>query len=439
MLWVAVAVALTIAWFRRPSVMPVAVIALYVGIPFAAGSGMAGGVAHPGTIVAVVALVIAATVRSSTLLSELNKRATIYIVMGAILAYLGLLLHLNNNGQNIQIETFVSPFLLVLIFRLSSHWGDVGRPVAIGLIGVALAQVFVSSLAWMRGGPIFYVEQYSAAYRWFTPDLTRALGTTDHPLVLSLLLAAAIPLLANLRSAATQVILLAVLAAGLLLTESRTGLLAGLVGVSYLTLRRGHSLGYRIAIVVGATTAAGFLLSGSLAEDVLGKFADDAGSSFVRGLSVDAFLSRWSEFVFVGWGNDGANEFRLQMGLPASLESAFLILAVNYGIVFAIIYFAFAVKLAFTRGAGAPGTRVAALIAIVLVQSFSSLGTNSASAAILWAFVGLATLRSSDRTTPEAATIQSHRPVPAARPTSSAFQPAATGSATPWPDRRAPA
>lgn len=391
-----VALALTGIWFRRPSAMPIAVIGLYVFIPYAAGTSLTETPVHPGTVVGAVGLLVASALRSRSLFRELNERATIYLLMGGVLAYLLVSLRFGAGGDNVQVETFIAPFLLVLVFRLSTRWAPVGGPIARGIIAISLAQVGLSALALINGGPLFYTEQLSAAYQWFSPSLTRALGTTDHPLVLSLLLASTIPLLAVIRSAWLQLMLLVVLAAGLLLTESRTGLLAGLIGVAFLTLRRGRSFGYRVVIVVGASAAAAVLLTGTIAQDVLGKFSEDGGSSFVRGVALEAFLSRWGDFVFTGWGNEGATLFRAQMGLPSSLESAFLIFSVNYGIVFTILYFGLALVLIFAKGKSPSGGRVAAIVALVLVQSFSSLGTNSASAVILWAFVAFATLRGDD-------------------------------------------
>lgn len=391
-----VALALTGIWFRRPSAMPIALVALYVFIPYAAGTGFTGSPLHPGTLVGSVCIVIAGIFRSRSLFRELNERATIYLLMVGVLAYLFVALRFGAGGDNVQVETFIAPFLLVLVFRLSSRWAPVGEPIARGVIVISLAQVALSALALINGGPLFYAEQLSAAYQWFSPTLTRALGTTDHPLVLSLLLASTIPLLASIRSAWLQLMLIMALTAGLLLTESRTGLLAGLIGVVFLTLRRGRSFGYRVVIIVGASVAAAVLLTGTIAQDVLGKFSEDGGSSFVRGVALEAFISRWGDFVFSGWGNDGATLFRAQMGLPSSLESAFLIFSVNYGIVFTILYFGLAVILVCAKGKSLTGARVSAVVALVLVQSFSSLGTNSASAVILWAFIALATLRGSD-------------------------------------------
>lgn len=393
LLWLVVGMVLSSLWFTRPSLMPIALVALYVGVPYAAGGGMTGGFGHPGTIVALTAIVLAAVFRSRDLFRELNERATIYLLMLVVLAYLVITLRFGTDGQNVQVETFVSPFVLVLIFRLSSRWTSVSRQISLGVIWVALVQVVVSFVAWANGGPLFYVAQYTEAYRWFSPTLTRAMGTTDHALVLSLFLASAIPLVAAIRSAWMQLSVIVVLAIGLLLTESRTGLLAGVIGVVYLTMRRGRSFGYRFVIFAGGAAAAAVLLSANIAEDVLGKFSDDSGSSFVRGVALNSFVSEWSNFIFSGWGNDGATQFRSMMGLNSSLESAALIFSVNYGIVFTLIYFGVAVVLVLSRGAAPTGARLAAFVALVLVQSFSSLGTNSASAVILWTFVAIATLR----------------------------------------------
>lgn len=388
--WLLFAAVLAGVWMRHSSVVPTVSIALYIFIPFVAGSNLTGGFGHPGTILVLVALAGSAIFRPKVLFREIGEHPLIYLSLVTLLTFLFVSLRLNSN-EAVYVDTVLAPFALLVIIRMSTHWGSIRLALRNTLIAIAVAQVLLSVIAWITGRPAFFADAF-ARYYWFTPEFARGLGTTDHPLVLSLLLASVIPLLATLRSVRLQFTILLTLYAGLLLSESRTGLVAAVIGSAFLLLRPGRSLGIRATVIAAGLTVCLLLIQSPLGSGVMERFANDGGSSSARFTAIDAFIARASEFAVLGWGNSGGDLFRQQEGLNSSLESAFLIFAVNYGIPFAIGYFAIAVAVIAIGRDPLGGSRVAAITSLVMVQTFSSIATTSASAVLVWVLVALASL-----------------------------------------------
>ncbi|MGW9586187.1 O-antigen ligase family protein [Microbacterium sp. NPDC055455] len=412
--WAAVAVVLAIWWIRRASVVPIAMVAAYVLVPFVMGSSITDGSGHPGTIIAFVALAFCVLARPRQLFGELGSHPLLYLAMLALLGFLFVCLRFAANGATVPTDTVLAPWVMLVLIRTSMAWGDVRSPLRNAVILLALAQIAIAFATWIAGAPFLFVDQF-AAYYWFTSDYTRGMGTTDHPLVLSLLLACTVPLLVTLRSGLLQFVLFAAIIGGIMLTESRTGLIAALIGGAFIVLRKGRTVGARVTAAAGGAVAAILVFQGPLATNVFEKFADDGGSSSVRFAAMEAFGRRVGEFAIVGWGPGGSAEFQRQEGLRSSLESAGLMYSVDYGVLFSVGYFALALAFIFLGRNALGGARFAALTALVMVQTFSSLATNSASAAILWAFVALASLAAPAVANAEDHETNAHLPEPAHR------------------------
>lgn len=389
--WAALAVGLAVWWMKRSSVIPIAMVGLYVLIPFVMGSSVTSGNGHPGTVVGFVALAFCVLFRPRQLFGELGSHPFLYLSLLGILGFLFVSLRFGASGATVPTDTVLAPLIMLILIRTSMKWGDVRFPLRNAFIVLALFQTAIVFATWVIGAPFLFVDQF-AAYYWFTTDYTRGMGTTDHPLVLSLLLACVVPLLVTLRSGLLQFVLFSAIVGGIVLTESRTGLIAALIGGAFIVFRKGRTVGARVTAVTGGIIAGILVFQGPLATNVFEKFADDGGSSSVRFAAIEAFTRRIGEFAAIGWGPAGSSAFQQQEGLRSSLESAGLMYSVNYGVLFTIAYFALALGFVFIGRNALGGARLAALTALVMVQTFSSLATNSASAAILWAFVALASL-----------------------------------------------
>lgn len=396
--WAALSFVLALAWLRCAWVGPVAALTLYVLIPFIAANDLTGGYAHPGTIVVVSCLVIAGITRPHRVGRELANHPILYLSLASTITLLYITLKLGFDAYP-PFDTMIAPIGLFLMIRMSAQWGSIARPLRNLLLVLATIEVILASVTSFVGRPFFLVDAYSRYY-WFDESFVRGMGTTDHPLVLSLMLASTVPLLASLRSVILQVGYIAIVVTGLLLSESRTGLLVALAGVMFLLLRTGTRVRAKVLLTIGGAAVATSLFQGPLAAAVFSKFQDDGGSTLVRTEAVSAVLERWSQFVGTGWGPEGPDLLRSEAGLNSSLESAYLIFAVSYGAPIATALFLTALAFALSRGPALAGSKIAAIAALVVVQTFSSLATTSVSGVLMWTLVALGSIVVKEPPTP---------------------------------------
>lgn len=304
-----------------------------------------------------------------------------------------------SSGLALLVNQIAVPYLLFVwtqfeIRRDTSY----ARSLAIYLVTLGVLQSFLSLLQWSLGQTFFYSSQM-AAYPWFASN-DRQLGTLDHPLTMSLLLSLCIPLTANVKRITLQVPAVVFLLIGILLSQSRTGLALAIVGLLGLVLRKRASTGTRVAGI--SVIGIGFFIffQSSLAEGVYLRIEDDNGSSHARSLAIRFFFEDLDQYLFGGGGIGSSYATASSGGLATSLESAFLMYAFDLGLILTVVYFGLQAVLAFRRKAGQealPGTKTAAFFALLIVQTYSSVATDSAAGVLVWVAVGLAVPIASSR------------------------------------------
>lgn len=393
--WLILSLIVAVWNLRRPTVVPATSLLLFIMVPSIAGGSLTGGVGHPSTVVILVGALVAIIGKFASLQGEIARRPGIYVTLACLLVYLGLLLALGREVSTsnlvLILNTVVAPIVLLLLVRSGASFPGMAITLRNVTLWAASIQVVIAILSWMNGGTFLYLQYYAKFY-WFSTTYTRALGTTDHPLVLALFLAAAIPLVVTLRSIFLQVGLMALFMTGIFLTEGRVGLLLGSIGVLYVSFRKGMPILVRIGVVFFGAIAALLFLQSPIASGVLSRFQNDGGSTNARSLAISAFLERWQSSFFVGSGPGSSDRVAASSGLATSFESAALIYAIDFGVIFTLLYFLVAVMLVFTSPKSLGGAKWAAVSALIMVQGFSSLATPSASGMILWFLVALASI-----------------------------------------------
>jgi hypothetical protein len=118
--------------------------------------------------------------------------------------------------------------------------------------------------------------------------------------------------------------------------------------------------------------------------------ADDTGSSEARAKALEYFLSRWSDFAVAGQGIGSSYRVAVQAGLQSSFENPTLMYGVDFGILFAVLYFG-SMAVLVVRGfrTGNPGLALAGIMALVIPQTYSSLATRSAGGIIVWTVLAM--------------------------------------------------
>jgi hypothetical protein len=259
---------------------------------------------------------------------------------------------------------------------------------------LAAAEASFALVQWAAGSVLLY-EQYYRTYTWFNlREYPRYMGTLDHPLTLALLIAMVVPLVPVLRRPVLIAAALPVLLVGVAVTQSRVGLVLALVGAAVVLLRARTTMLAKMltAATVGVLVALA-VQQAQLATGVLARFANDEGSSAARAAAWEYLSARWSDYLLMGQGLGSSYAVASGGGLRTSLESAFLMYAVDLGLVLAVVYFGLQYHVV-ARAAAARREQTyvfAALVACVVPHTYSSLATESAAGVLVWCGLALAT------------------------------------------------
>ena len=241
----------------------------------------------------------------------------------------------------------------------------------------------------LAGNVLFYEAGFKTQY-WFGRDTDRWMGTLDQPLALSLAISVAAPLVAGLTRAWLQVVLLALMAVAVLISQSRVGLVALAVAAVAVVLFVRRPVWVKtvlLLVMAGAVTA---LMASPLVTGVMDRVADDTGSTEARGIALEYFLSRWNDFAVAGQGSGSSYRVAVQAGLETSFENPTLMYGVDFGILFSVLYFgSMAVLVLRGMGTGYPGLTLAGIMALVIPQTYSSLATRSAGGIIIWTVLAM--------------------------------------------------
>jgi hypothetical protein len=267
------------------------------------------------------------------------------------------------------------------------------------LIAIAALQAVLSvSQRWL-GGPFFF-EEYYERYSWWSEDLERGLGTTDHPLMASFLFCVAIPLTSRVKSVPLRVGLGSLSLAGIAATGSRTGLVVGAAAFVWLIVATRMGEVAKVVVVLGAVG----LVIGAFSDfgglGVLDRFQDDSGSTRVRVLAYQQFLDSWSDHLIVGGGAASSYSVAQSAGLSTSFESSGLTYSLDFGVIPTLAYFGSLVSLALPSkgwGRAIKGSGVAFVVAFVVFNSYSGGSIPSSAASLLLLVTGLAASRGSER------------------------------------------
>lgn len=285
----------------------------------------------------------------------------------------------------------ISPIVLfMLCCDLGNRYPEFYPQVARGFVAVACAQSALSFLIARGIVPQPFLGRFERRFWWpVIHDAGRQLGTTDHPLNLALMIAAAVPMVVIMRRFWVQIGALLLLFTGVALTQSRIGLLAAAAGVLYLVFVSSKTWTKRVvttfAIVIGY-----FILNYvGMFAGVSGRISNDYGSTEARNNAMSSLLPRWEEFFPFGIGIENAKSYMAtHLGMQTSPESAFLGYAMGFGIPLAVVFFGAMLWIAGSRIRRTHGVNpgvASMLIVLVAVQFYSSITVGMSSAAIILA------------------------------------------------------
>ncbi|MGW9402462.1 O-antigen ligase family protein [Arthrobacter sp. NPDC055585] len=406
--WIGACLLLAVFLRRRPAIAAFAVLALWFAVP-AVGSYLltgqnSGAVSFHAASWLVFAVFAVQVLSAPTVLGDAIARHIYAVVAWAMVmaaAAASTQLAGSGGGMVLLMDQILTPglFFLYIVANAARH-PEMIRQLRNGLLLLGALVCLVALAQVVSGKVLFYESGFSTRY-WFKPERGRWMGTLDQPLALSLAACVIAPLVAGLRRTWLQAVLLGLLSAGVLASQSRVGLAVMVIVVLYVLL--GRRRGFFSTVALGAVLAAfaAWVISSPLAAGVLARLEDDTGSAQARALAMDAFLREWPDFLFTGGGINSSYRLAEEVGLGTSLENSFLMYAVDFGIFFSAIYFGLLLVLATRslRFTFTSGYAVAALLAIAIPQTYSALATRSVAAILLWTVVALAVAEGERRRT----------------------------------------
>lgn len=384
-----------------------AVIAMYLLFPAVAYSAVVGtqlaqfGQIYPATYLVAGVFAVQLVLRPREVTLSIAGRywttAAVAFFLVAALVFTGL--SGTSNGLALIINQAAAPFAFFVLVRMrgaedpgSVRW--LSRLFVLIAAGEAVLAVAVRS-----GVTSQPFDEFLQTFPWYLAGTTRALGTTDHPLVLGAVMVIAIPLAVTFRRVWVQVVLIGLLVVGIFATESRTSLGLAAITIGLVVFRSSMNRRSRVLLLVGTATAVAMLAVSSLSAGVADRLADDGGSSSAR---VDAWRAGFGlsgSHFFSGDGTGANAGAAFYAGLGTTFENPFLMYLVDYGLVATVAYFAALIYTALVvRGKRVVPTSVYAVgVGIVSTLSFSSVATINNLGGILWFSVALAAVAVKDR------------------------------------------
>lgn len=400
--WIGVCLAAAFLFRKRARVPLAAVLGLWLLVPAIGSPTLTGVSSGPMSVHAATWLVL-----SIVLVRLFHDPASIRMVLGAhfllflilglviVAAYLATSTSGNGGGMVLLVDQIVVPVLFFLLLLAEAVRGEglvtMLRTVLLALVALVCA---VAVAQWLSGNVLFYEAGFKTQY-WFARQSGRWMGTLDQPLALSLFICLAAPLLGGVKRRWLQLLLLALMAVGILISQSRVGLAALAMTVVATVIFAPWRTWIKTATLLVMSGAGGALIASPLVAGVSARVADDAGSAEARGLALEYFLGRWSDYAVAGEGSGASFLLGARAGLATSFENPTVMYSVDFGVLFALLYFGSMVVLvlgtALRTGfrSGYPGLLLAGLMAVVIPQTYSSLATRSAAGILVWTVLAM--------------------------------------------------
>lgn len=402
--WLLVCLALAWVLRKRPVWAVALVLVIFTVVPSAAGSfvtGLKSGpiAFHPATWLIFSILVVQLVTNPRALGLGLARHPYATLVIGVFSAGALLTSYVyGTGGTRLLADQIVGPFVLFLLAVVFAYGDRRSTELLRNTLLVLMAGEAVLTLVQSAVGSFVFWPTYYAQFDYLTSDridrFDRWFGTTDSALALSLGVAVAGALSLSLRSSVLRLGLLVVYLLSMLVTQSRTAA-AIMVAVILLSIVRARMAVWARALTGVALAVVGYLvLTSTLVAGLLGRVANDTGSTDARVRALAFFTAHWTEFVATGRGLTSNYDIARQAGLETSLENSYLMYAVDLGFILTTLYFGLqlALLLAYGRQRGLRGATLAGLIAAVLQYSSSAVAYSNFNGVLIWTALAIVVL-----------------------------------------------
>lgn len=391
----AVVAVLCVMLRNRPDLLASISIAVAIAFPYRLFSQVfVFGTIHPAAIIAIGGIVVVTLFHPHQVSAGVADNIFVNLALAVFVASVAIATFAVGGGSGVAyfVDQIVTPLaLFALCSAAATLVTDAGRWLKRTVFAMAVLEALLTIAQFVAGVPFPFVAVTLSEQSSESTSLVRWNGTLDHPLALGLLLATAIYMLPFVRRLTIRVAFGALFLVAILAAQSRTALLAGLFGLVIVVLLSRAGVIERAFWIVAILATSGALFALVQTLPIYQRFLNDRGSGLARTDAYASFADQVLNFLWLGGGANAAGQAAAQSGLTTSFENPFIIFAINFGLVGALAYFG-AQAMMIIRGFTSLRDRwllAPALVAAILVQTYSSLATESAAAMILWGTIGL--------------------------------------------------
>lgn len=397
-LWLIICIAITTLFRHRLYIPTILAVLTFVAVPGQA-EGLIMPQLHPGAWFLLVLLPFYLSVDWPAYRDILLRTQVVVVAMLALTAYTSLDLINPSGGSSLYqwfgfvLRQMGFPYLIYTMLRAELARTRRAEPVILwSLFLMGLAQVYLSFLQVSTDGKQGYLwKAYYVRSWWWVDNWHIGMGTTAHPLQMGIFLAALIPLLSRLRwQSAAFGIGLAYLY-GIASATARTATVLAGAAFVYVFIRGSRAM-LRMALVLLLAVPFALTLYRSHAVTVLlAKFRSDGGSTQLRGDALKWVLAHHNEFLVFGY--PGSRDLRSAGVLSSSLENAYLMAGLSFGLIFAaaLILFHLGMVLAPLRHFRPDliGYFLAAAFTMIAFNGSSSFMVGGLEGTTFWVFLAL--------------------------------------------------
>jgi hypothetical protein len=396
--WLVIAAGLSMTLRHKPVVTVAIALVIWTLIPAVSAYRVVGAVsgpmaAHPATWLVLVQAGVCLLSNPGRLGRAVNRHILLSVMIPVFVVAAVAISVLNGyNGLKLLMDQVVGPAAAFLL--LASYGRDYPKTESVfrgTIVTLAAVEALLALIQSTAGNTLLFQPDYETLY-WFNPErFNRWMGTTDSPLVLSLLVCVAAPLALGLRYTPLRLGTLLVMVVGVITTQSRTGVATMTCVLVYMLFKGKMGAATRVVSLFLVLLSMRAVLSSTLVSGISSRLSNDTGSSAARGDAFGFFLSQVGQISWVGHGLTSNYQVAADGGLITSLESSFMMFAIDLGLPLAVLYFGSQLGLIMWH---APHNRIqgafaAAMLGALTQHTFSALGYANMSGFVIWCAIGL--------------------------------------------------
>lgn len=398
--WLLVCFILASVFASRPIWLIATAISIRILVPFYVSNAYIVGLHFAGYLVAatVIMQIILYRPRVARLLLNSKTEISLFAVCVALMLINSVSAYSTtvDTLMNLAIVYF-TPFALYLLMKMEFHrLGIHAVNVVSAVFHLTMLYEFWLAIQQDETGEILVYSQITQNALWFqvSDNVGRSYGTLEGGLELSTLCIFAVAMTYWVRNGFLRIALIMAYTYTNLLGNGRAAVFIGLVvAVVVLLTAKSSGTGKILSFITGILGFL-FLYNSEAGQSIIEKINDDGGSNQKR---VDALIwvgKNYQHFIMTGY--PGERDLKSSGQLASSLENAYLIAAMGYGLIFAAILIALQLYIILRNSRSVAGfTMGAAALGVIIVNMTNSgFTTNSNSAYLIWIALGMCSVGS---------------------------------------------